>query len=570
MKTTVKFLSALLCAAALVGCTEDLGSDLDVNVDGAAASTLNVTIDSAATRVSLTDADSEISVEWKVGDKISFFDSEEAYVCDFECTNASGSFAIVGDGELSSGTYTVVYPATESLDERGQTDGTTQVQDSSIAHLEDVIYLSGTIEFDAEASNSLNMSHDIALMKISFSPETADAIPSSIQFRNGDEGTYALNFQDVSAATIYTSYMVIEPCEATSRTLTFEISYTNGDVDTYKVDTDKAYVAGTCYTAGVETLEVYLAEVNITTPTAAYCATRDTGFQIEWESNETITWASADTSIATVNASGYVTLAGAYGTGTINALVDGEVAATHTFTVPGGWWIEDFDEYIDTTYKFTAATTTNDYFLFLSQSNTNTPTKNGYITIKTENAKTGTTATIDDQSHTFDTSWRTDFWCLDEATCILNANTYKYFAVHIDNNVANNDCIPYQSIEFYCTDTSGSTIIKYTINSSNSYNDGRVTTKYFDDGSLMWIHDLSNTSNTTLTTTLTSDPDSYATLGSISFNYFMYGYSTETTVGDITYPAIEAYSYNLYSIQTFASMDDVDAYISSNGLTVVE
>ncbi|MFI3316506.1 MAG: hypothetical protein SNF93_02865 [Rikenellaceae bacterium] len=483
MKTTVKFLSALLCAAALVGCTEDLGSDLDVNVDGAAASTLNVTIDSAATKVSLTDADSEITVEWKVGDKISFFNSD-AYVCDFECTNASGSFAIVGDSELSSGTYTVVYPATESLDDRGQTDGTTQVQDSSIAHLEDVIYLSGTIEFDAETSNSLNMSHDIALMKISFSPETADAIPTSIQFRNGDEGTYTLNFDDVDAAAVYTSYMVIEPCEATSRTLTFAITYESGVEETYSATTSKAYVAGTCYTAGVEALEVL--------PVA-------------------------------------------------------------------GLWAEEFDYYSSSTITTgTNSSATNDNFKFLSGSNNiNTPTQDGYlkVTAISGNYKSSQSkgVTVGGEACTFTAYYRTDIWGVNEATCPLNANEYPYIAIHLDQNVGNAYGVKYQelNLKVSASSASGGTSVTKGYYSYDDFSDAAITPISLSDGTFMLVFDISQYGISAITTDLAYASD-YDTPSELSFNYFMYGYD-----GEMTAP-----TYNLYSVQTFASMDDINAYIA--------
>ncbi len=579
MKTNFKFLSLLLCAAvAFVGCTEDLASEATPGAN--VASTLNVTVNTI-TRVALEDADTAITFDWEVGDAIAIFDSSEAYVGEFTCSNVDGTFT--SSVELTDETeYIAVYPAVTDYSKHGNITDLQQTQNSSMAHIEDAISLTGSFTYDADGGNTVNFAHDFALMKVSFEVEEVKDL-SCIQFNNGDVGKYYIWFwyadlDDVNDGDTIVSYIMIDACEAIDRTLSYNIHYDGSEVieRIYKVNTSKAYKAGVCYTAPVTELSVYApASVTINTASAAYCATRDAGFQLDYTVNSAstlgteVTWESDDEAIATVDAKGYVTIVGGYGNGKINAVSDGTVVATHTFTVPGGWWIESYDTYYSAVSSY----------LFGVNSNTNTTTDQGYLTATTTSAQTysKTGITIDGVDHeTLDNCWRADIWCYDESTCVLNANTYPYLVFHLDDNTVKNNVI-YQEFELNFTlgtvDGTAESVKIQKINTETNYGndtDTRVSVKYLSDGSMMLIYDMSLFNKSSVSTGLTEDPDSYLESPSMSVNYFMYGYDNDTVINEVTYPAMTTFSYNIYSIQTFATDSDIEAYIVAEGLSEID
>lgn len=310
------------------------------------------------------------------------------------------------------------------------------------------------------------------------------------------------------------------------------------------------------------------AGIHITTTTAAYCLSTTSGFQIEYDfinpsdTADMLTWSSDNTSAATVSSTGYVTVKG-YGEVTISAMhQDAAEASTYTFKIPGGWWIEEYDTYTGSLTVGSNSTSSTKY-MFGSNSNTNTGYFD-YLNIYTTNGSSSSgSVTIDDVSYTYDKYWRIDLWCLNEAACTLNANTYPYFVIHMDNVVETGNGI-YQSIQTNFTGSDGTQADKSTVSSATAYYDsvGRLEIIYFDDDSMMFVYNLANFYNSsggddTFQGDLTDAADSYATSTNISFNWFLYGVSTEMV----------AFNYKIYSIQTFASMDDITSYISTKGLT---
>lgn len=318
------------------------------------------------------------------------------------------------------------------------------------------------------------------------------------------------------------------------------------------------------------------AGVIITSTTSKYCLSTTPGFQVEYSlvdgtsDTSVVSWSSNNTSVATVNDSGYVTLTGGYGEVTISAKHDNAPdAQTYDFTVPAGWWIEEYNTTTGT-YKVAGSTTTYDEVYFLSNGNSST-IGSGYMDVTVSNNTTYTaTPIINGYQYTLGECFRADLWCVNEAKCVLNANTYPYLVVHIDDVVANKDAILYEMIALYPTSTSSAGYY-FAAYSNLDYYNTVLTTRYFDDGSLMWIFDLSKTGHSAYNGDLTSAADSYYTSGNISLNMFMYGHLTETTAADgITYPALASgEEFKVYSVQTFATAADINEYISDKSLTEI-
>ncbi len=271
-------------------------------------------------------------------------------------------------------------------------------------------------------------------------------------------------------------------------------------------------------------------------------------------SKDDVVWSTSNDEVATVN-DGVVTFQ-SWGEASITALYgDAEVSAD--ITIPAGWWVETYSEYYSAVSSY----------YFGVNANTNTTTSNGYLTVTTTNAQTySKSVTVDEVYHELDNCWRADVWCYNEAKCVLNANTYPYMVFHLDNNVVKNNVIYHEfGIRL---DYSDGSYTSFTDENGDNYADSRMTPRFFEDGSIMLVYDMSYNSfyKTIITDDLTSELDSYDTPANISLNYFMYGYDNDTTIDDVVYPAMTDFSYNIYSIQTFASTEDIDAYIVTEGL----
>lgn len=291
-------------------------------------------------------------------------------------------------------------------------------------------------------------------------------------------------------------------------------------------------------------------------------------------SADDVSWSSSNEDVATVDASGKVTFV-TYGDATITAALDADRSVSTDIAIPGGWWAESYDTYTGA-FTVNSSNTTNDYYLFGSNSNTNVGS-DGYLSITTTNQQSSWSKeiTVDDVAHTGDyilnEAWRSDFWCLNEPNATINANVYPYLAIHLDNNVIKNNVI-YQEFDINITYAGAvDTTSKRSVNNTNGYSSTAITTHviYLDDDSLILVYDLSSFAKSYILGDLTSDADSYHVFDSLSINHYMYGYESDTTIDDVTYKALSAFTFNLYSVQTFASLDDIATYIADKGLTEV-
>lgn len=289
----------------------------------------------------------------------------------------------------------------------------------------------------------------------------------------------------------------------------------------------------------------------------------------------TITWSSSDASVATVSSTGLVTFSNytTYGDVTISAesSYDGTIE-TVDISIPAGYWRELYD------VQKSVGTSNGTHYgssYFLFNGTSAVWNSAGYITNSpTAYASTTVYPDSDNTNIVYDYQGRADFWCFDETICLLNGKTFPYLAVHIDNVPAKGTGnVKYQSIQFSFTDAStSSTTVKITVGSYDGFSsDSRITPRFLSDNTVILTLNLASTNNAYIYTNLEESSTSYSQ-PVMSFNHFLYGYSTDQTDDDgiVTSSAMTTFTYNLYSIQTFATEDDIEAYIASEGLTEVE
>ncbi len=285
----------------------------------------------------------------------------------------------------------------------------------------------------------------------------------------------------------------------------------------------------------------------------------------------TITWESDNTSVATVNANGVVSLV-SYGEAQITATCLG-ISDAVTINVPAGWWRELYDDSSKSISTITTSSSrpdASDVFMFSPYSSAITKTydsDNECLNVQcSTNSTAEKSATVDGVSHTFTCYERVDIWCYKATTLRINPKTYPYLVYHMDNNLIKNNVIYQEFTINYSTLSNDATMEKPVLYSSDSYQSDYAEVRYLSDDSLIAIYDLSkmiDLGDYELGTSITD----CLTIGVADFNYYMYGYPAITTVDGNSYSAMGTTDFNIYSIQTFASEADIQAYIASEGLT---
>ncbi len=283
----------------------------------------------------------------------------------------------------------------------------------------------------------------------------------------------------------------------------------------------------------------------------------------------TIDWSTNDTSIATVDANGTVTLLD-FGEVTISADCLGFTDQI-SFVVPGGFFRELFNtSKTISTVASTARPVSGSYIFGVNSNSKVWDSENETLKITcSSNSTTSKSASVDGVSHTLTMYERADMWCYDVNSITFNPYTYPYLAYHIDDNVAINNVIYQEFTLNYSSFSNSATNAKPVLDSGDGYDNAYgCEVRFFNDNSMMLIFDMSQIITLNDEYPLGSGITDYLTIGTADMNYFMYGYSTATTVGTETYPAMGASTvWNIYSVQTFASLNDIDAYASSLGLS---
>ncbi|MFI3265139.1 MAG: GLUG motif-containing protein [Rikenellaceae bacterium] len=247
MKLFFKTLILIAVSAMGVVACEEVNVD-EPNIEFNYKTTLTAaTPTSPETRVEFSENDetSEIDLKWEVDDEFTVYNNDGIQTGIFTCTDAeNGTFS--SESTLTEGTiYTAKYNENGDLssqngDEINNLDAACQMEAA-------FIYGDGeTITFE----------HQMAIMTFEFESAVR---PAKLVFENGDD-IYTVTYSEIEPSNgVYTSHIMIEPCEVETRTLTFSL-YATEDAeeeayDIRTVETSKAYLSGYRYTASVSNLE---------------------------------------------------------------------------------------------------------------------------------------------------------------------------------------------------------------------------------------------------------------------------------------------------------------------------
>ncbi len=236
-----------LAAAAVLGavsCTEsEIDDDIRPSFEGV---TLFATTPSdPSTKVDFTDKGTDgISLEWEAGDAFVLYDSQGAEIDTFTTEDGDGKFTSSRDDLtlLKNTSYTAKF--------NGEAD-TAEQNGDEINNLNKACQMEA--EFIYGTDDAISFAHTKAIMTFKF--ESAER-PAKLIFQNGDKA-YTVSYKELEpdANDIYTSHIMIEPCAATRRTLTFSLYNSEGEVyDIRKIDTSKAHVKGKRYTSPLSNL----------------------------------------------------------------------------------------------------------------------------------------------------------------------------------------------------------------------------------------------------------------------------------------------------------------------------
>ncbi len=248
---TIVIFGAVACQSVDEGAAAAEASSSQTSSQSGGAVLYASTSSDDTTKIAFTDNDTEgITLVWEVGDEFALYDSNSDFVDDFVCTSVDdGKFESTNDETtlIDGVTYTATYSSADGVD----TQSGNEIND-----LDDACYMSATFEYSDGLS--FTFEHQMAIMTFKF---TSSVTPAKLTFKNGDENLYTVNFSDTFTADddgLYTSHIMINPCEQTpdGRTLTFTLYNSAGTAyDIRTATSTKAYVKGYRYTATLTSLD---------------------------------------------------------------------------------------------------------------------------------------------------------------------------------------------------------------------------------------------------------------------------------------------------------------------------
>lgn len=241
-------------AMAMVSCNK---TDIDesVNKTEGAGEGAVLYVSDLSSRIGFEDnGTSGISLTWEEGDQFTLFDAEGNKVDDFECSDLESKLftSVTATTELvADASYTAFYPATEeeTIEEAKATINPSAQNGDLISDLDEACYMLADFTYSSESQNSVTFIHQMAIMTFKF--ESADNTPAKLIFVNGNS-TYTVNYSEAltEADGLYTSHIMIYPCEAEVRNLVFELYTSEGTVNAKKTTvSSREYVAGMRYSA---------------------------------------------------------------------------------------------------------------------------------------------------------------------------------------------------------------------------------------------------------------------------------------------------------------------------------
>ncbi len=254
-----KFFAKLmtLIAVAFVGvsCEKSLLDEVIYNVNNEGA-ILYVSYLSNDTRVSFEDNDAEgLKLAWAKNDTFTIYDVDGSKVDNFICISISDEIKFRSESSdtrlTDDANYTAIYPASDfaSLaDAKSAIDPYTQNGDD-INNLDNSLYMLANFSYTSESK--ITFAHQMAVMTFKFKSTTK---PKRLVFENGEE-SYSVNYSEITSddSGIFTSHIMINPCDGVSRELTFSL-YAEDAAYPYEVrkaTSTKAYEVGQRYTAPI-------------------------------------------------------------------------------------------------------------------------------------------------------------------------------------------------------------------------------------------------------------------------------------------------------------------------------
>lgn len=236
--------------------------DLDVSPYKSTLQTLIVSLpaDCYTTRVSFTDGENDIVLNWEESDKFAIYTMDGDYITDFQYSaDADGKSiftAISSATSLSDNTdYIAIYPAIDSpstlnahhAELANRLAEQIQSGNNNCNHLNDALRMEAQFTYYTTESTLVTFTHNMASASIEFAYD--GFIPSKVVFVDGDYASYTLYFNDVTETTTYISYFVIEPnLEGVSRELTFDIYKEGCDYPSRKFSASSSAI----YSSGVQ------------------------------------------------------------------------------------------------------------------------------------------------------------------------------------------------------------------------------------------------------------------------------------------------------------------------------
>ncbi len=244
----MKFFAPVM--AIIIGAVSCSEADVEDVVADLATSGTVLYASTGATQTKVTfkeNAETEkIDLEWEVDDVFTIYNSANDTLGTFKCTDAKLGKFVSDDVTLEDGVeYTAKY------NDEIKSESVYSQNGDEIDELDNACQMETTFKYGTDAT--IVFGHTMAVMTFKF---TSDACPSYLVFENGDE-SYTVTYTYIEPeGGIYTSYIMINPCEGVERTLTFSLFDSNNKAyDIRTVETSKAYTAGYRYTASVSDLD---------------------------------------------------------------------------------------------------------------------------------------------------------------------------------------------------------------------------------------------------------------------------------------------------------------------------
>ncbi|MFI3262343.1 MAG: hypothetical protein R3Y26_05490 [Rikenellaceae bacterium] len=214
------------------------------------------------TKVEFTDNDSQgILLQWEREDVFTIYNTESGLrVGNFTCTSVESGQFTAEDGVVltEDEKYVAIYPASdvEDLADAREVDLISEQNGDEINNLDASCMMEASFTYSKDNEDDVLMTFEHKKSVMTFKFESS-ILPEKLIFENGDK-SYTVTYSELEpVGTVYTSHIMIEPCDDTERALTFSL-YAEGESDPYDVRTvtaSKAYIAGVRYTSPVSDLD---------------------------------------------------------------------------------------------------------------------------------------------------------------------------------------------------------------------------------------------------------------------------------------------------------------------------